>query len=144
MLVVNLNANPGKSFPARRTTRNIVGGRSPIQSERYSMGIVSLEPDGGQVPWHNHEQEEVYVILEGEGEICVGEERRAIVSGEAVFIPPSVHHQLTNTGSEAMTMIYCYAPGGEVDHWKQELEGTLPKAGVDAPALPDGAAPQHT
>ncbi len=144
MLVVNLNADDGKSFPAGRTTRNVVGGRSPIQSDRYCMGIVRLDAGGGQVPWHNHEQEEVYVILEGEGEICVGEERRTITAGEAVFIPPSVHHQLTNTGSETMTMIYCYAPGGEVDHWRQELQGTLPKAGVDAPALPEGAAPQHT
>jgi hypothetical protein len=29
-----------------------------------------------------------------------------------------------------------------VAHWKQELAGTLPKAGVDAPMLPKGAWPQ--
>jgi len=29
-----------------------------------------------------------------------------------------------------------------VAHWRQELEGTLPRAGVDAPTLPTGAQPQ--
>jgi len=29
------------------------------------MGYVTLEPDGGQVPWHNQEQEEIYFVLEG-------------------------------------------------------------------------------
>jgi hypothetical protein len=43
-----------------------------------------------------------------------------------------------------MTMIYCYGPAGDVAHWKQELEGTLPRAGTEAPPLPPGAAPQCT
>jgi hypothetical protein len=39
-------------------------------------------------------------------------------------------------------MIYCYAPAGDVSHWRQEISGTLPRAGVEAPPLPDGAWPQ--
>ena len=39
------------------------------------MGHVTLEPNGGQVPWHNQEQEEIYFIVEGTGEMCLGEER---------------------------------------------------------------------
>jgi hypothetical protein len=30
-------------------------------------------------------------------------------------------------------MIYCYGPAGDVAHWRQELEGTLPRAGVEVP-----------
>jgi hypothetical protein len=41
-------------------------------------------------------------------------------------------------------MIYCYAPAGDVAHWRQELDGTLPRAGVEAPPLPPGAWPQWT
>jgi hypothetical protein len=29
-----------------------------------------------------------------------------------------------------------------VAHWRQELSGTLPRAGVEAPPLPEGARPQ--
>jgi hypothetical protein len=40
-------------------------------------------------------------------------------------------------------LIYCYGPAGDVAHWKQELEGTLPRAGIEAPPLPAGASPQY-
>ena len=42
------------------------------------MGNVTLEPNGGQVPWHNQEQEEIYFVVEGTGEMCLGEERKTI------------------------------------------------------------------
>ena len=144
MIIADLNEIAGRTYPARRWTRNLVGGASPIQATNFSMGLVILEPNGGQVPWHNQEQEEIYFIVEGEGEICLGEEISPIKTGQAVSIPHQVFHQLTNTGSKPMTMIYCYGPAGDVAHWKQELEGTLPKAGVEAPPLPAGAAPQCT
>ncbi|MEX0929350.1 MAG: cupin domain-containing protein [Balneolales bacterium] len=144
MTIADLNKITGRRFPARRYTRNLIGGASPIQADAFSMGLVELEPKGGQVPWHNQEQEEIYFILEGEGEMCLGSERSTVSSGQAVYIPPQVYHQLTNTGTETMKMMYCYGPAGDVAHWRQELEGTLPKAGVDVPALPAGAWAQCT
>jgi len=108
------------------------------------MGIVTFEPNGGQVPWHNHEQEEVYLILEGSGQFAIGDEVQQISAGEVVFVPPGTFHQLTNLGDVPLKMVYIYGPAGIVDHWKHELAGTLPKAGIDAPAMPEGAAAQHT
>ena len=144
MTIADLNEIQGRTYPARRRTQNLVGGVSPVQAKNFSMGNVTLEPKGGQVPWHNQEQEEVYFIVEGEGEMCLGEERKAVRTGQAVFIPSKVFHQLTNTGDKPMRMIYVYGPAGDVAHWKQELEGTLPKAGIDVPALPAGAQLQCT
>lgn len=144
MNVARLAEIAGRVYPARRRTQNLVGGLSPIQATHFSMGMVTLEPDGGQVPWHNQEQEEIYFVIEGEGEMCLGEERAPLRTGEAVYIPSGVFHQLTNVGATPLRMIYCYGPAGDVAHWRQELDGTLPKAGVEAPPLPDGARPQHT
>jgi len=144
MIIADLNTINGRRFPARRKTRNLVGGESPIQASNFAMGLVILDPEGGQVPWHNQDQEEVYFILEGEGEMCLGEEKSPILSGQAAYIPSGVFHQLTNTGNKPMKMLYCYGPAGDVAHWRQELEGTLPKAGVDVPQLPEGAWPQCT
>ena len=144
MIVADLARITGRTYPARRRTQNLVGGASPIQATHFSMGHVTLEPGGGQVPWHNQEQEEIYFIVEGTGEMCLGEERMEVGSGQAVYIPPRVFHQLTNTGTTPMRMIYCCGPAGDVAHWRQELEGTLPRAGVEAPPLPDGSAPQCT
>jgi len=142
MIIADLGEIEGRRFPARRRTQHLVGGLSPIQAKHFAMGHVTLEPRGGQVPWHNQEQEEIYFVLEGEGEMCLGEERRQLKAGQAVYIPPGVYHQLTNTGEAPLRMLYCYGPAGDVAHWRQELDGTLPRAGIEAPALPEGAWPQ--
>jgi mannose-6-phosphate isomerase-like protein (cupin superfamily) len=144
MIIADLGVIEGRTYPARRRTQNLVGGPSPIQAESFSMGFVTLEALGGQVPWHNQEQEEVYFMLDGTGEMCVGGEKRTVSAGQAVFIPPGEFHQLTNVGETPLHMLYCYGPAGDVAHWRQELEGTLPKAGVDVPPLPDGAWAQCT
>ena len=142
MNIFDLSNTDGRTYPARRLTKNLVGGVSSIQCTNFSMGYVELEPNGGQVPWHNHPQEEVYFVVEGRGEMCIGEERMEICTGQIVHIPGNAFHQFSNLGNEPLKMIYCYGPAGDVDHWKQELAGTLPVAGIDVPALPDGAFPQ--
>ena len=144
MTIADLSQIAGRTYPARRRTQNLVGGASPINASNFAMGNVTLEPNGGQVPWHNQEQEEIYFIVEGTCEMCLGAERQTLTAGQAVYIPSGVFHQLTNVGSTPARMIYCYGPAGDVAHWRQELDGTLPKAGVEAPALPDGARPQCT
>mgnify|MGYP000996624976 CR=1 FL=1 len=144
MIIADLNEIAGRTYPARRRTQNLVGGASPIQASAFAMGNVTLEPNGGQVPWHNQEQEEIYFIVEGTCEMCLGEERRIVSTGQAAYIPPGVFHQLTNIGDTPARMIYVYGPAGDVAHWRQELDGTLPKAGIDVPPLPEGAQPQCT
>jgi len=142
--IADLSRIAGRVYPARRRTQNLVGGASPIQASAFSMGYVTLEPNGGQVPWHSQEQEEVYFIVEGVAEMCLGEERATLHTGQAVYIPSRVFHQLTNTGATSCIMIYCYGPAGDVAHWRQELDGTLPRAGREAPPLPEGARPPFT
>jgi len=142
MVIADLAKIKGRTYPARRRTQNLVGGASPVQASNFCMGYVTLDPDGGQVPWHNQQQEEVYFVLDGRGEMCLGDERQVVTGGQAVQIPSGVFHQLTNIGHTPLHMIYCYGPAGDVAHWREELEGTLPVAGVDAPPLPPGARPQ--
>jgi mannose-6-phosphate isomerase-like protein (cupin superfamily) len=144
MNIARLKEIAGRTYPARRRTQNLVGGASPIQATSFSMGYVTLEPKGGQVPWHNQEQEEIYFVVEGTGQMCLGDECQELKGGEAVYIPAGVFHQLTNVGDKPLVMIYCYGPAGDVAHWRQELDGTLPKAGVEAPPLPENAWPQCT
>lgn len=144
MITADLAQIAGRTYPARRRTQNLVGGVSPIQATHFAIGNVTLEPNGGQVPWHNQEQEEIYFIVEGTAEMCLGTERQVLTTGQAVYIPPTVFHQLTNIGDTPLRMIYCYGPAGDVAHWRQELSGTLPRAGVEAPPLPAGARPQCT
>lgn len=143
MIISNLSEIEGRKFPARRRTQSFAGAGTPIPTKGFGLGLVTFEPNGGQVPWHNQEQEEIYFVIEGEGEMCLGTEKQALKAGQAVFIPPGEYHQLTNTGDIPLKMIYCCG-SGFVAHPQQEMEGTLPKAGVDIPPLPNGAHSQHT
>ncbi len=142
MIISDLKKIEGRTYPAKRRTQNVAGGPAPIQTENFSMGYVTLEPGGGQVPWHNQEQEEVYFLLEGKAEMCLGGEKTELTAGQAVYIPPGMFHQITNLTERPAVMIYVYGPAGDVAHWRQELEGELPREGVEAPPLPRGARPQ--
>jgi mannose-6-phosphate isomerase-like protein (cupin superfamily) len=144
MIISDLAAIEGRRYPARRRTQNLVGGAAPIQAANFALGYVTLDPDGGQVPWHSQLQEEVYFLIEGAVEMCLGSERRILNGGQAAYIPSGVFHQATNIGSTPARMLYCYGPAGDVAHWRQELDGTLPRAGQGAPPLPEGAHPQCT
>ena len=144
MIIADMNSVEGRRYPARRRTRSFGGAGLPIEADNLCMGFVELDPDGGQVPWHCQEQEEVYLVIEGTCEMCLGQERKILTDRQAAYIPPGVYHQITNVGDTVATMLYCYSPAGDVDHWRQELNGTLPKAGVDVPPLPEGARPQCT
>lgn len=143
MNISDIHEIKGRLFPARRRTRPLAGGGTPIPTETFSVGYVTIEPNGGQVPWHNQDMEEIYIVIEGSGEMCLGEERQTVQAGQAIFIPPGTYHQLTNLGTERLVMMYVCA-AGFVAHPQQEMDGTLPKSGVDVPGLPEGAHPQHT
>lgn len=143
MKIADLSVLEGRRYPAGRLTQGLVGEGRPILAEGFCMGVVTLDPNGGQVPWHSHPNEEVYLVLEGSLELALGEVLGEVLAGQAVHIPSDTFHQLTNRGPEPARFVYVYSPAGEVDHWKQELAGTLPRAGVEAPPLPVGAAPQH-
>ena len=76
MLIADINEMEGRTYPARRRTRNLVGGASPIQIGEFCMGFVVLEPKGGQVPWHNHEQEESTSSLKAKAKCVSAKERQ--------------------------------------------------------------------
>ena len=46
---------------------------------------------------HKHENlEQVYYVLSGRGEVLFGEERFPVQDGDAIYLPPGVHHQMFN------------------------------------------------
>ncbi|MFP7287378.1 dimethylsulfonioproprionate lyase family protein [Shouchella clausii] len=123
MQKINLTDVKGDIFPAGRHSRMLVGPGS-IEAEQFVSGHSSLFPNGS-IPLHSHENEEVYIILSGKGEMTVGEETEIVEGVTAVYIPPNTKHSLINTGKENLTILYIYAPAGIVDHWEQERTGQL-------------------
>ena len=139
MITADINQIEGRRYPAGRRTRSFVGAGLAIEAKHFCMGMVDLDPQGGQVPWHNQEQEEMYLILEGVCEMCLGQERQTLKAGQSVYIPPGVCHQLTNIGDGPAKMLYFYSPPGDVTNWREELSGTLTKDVVYLPAPAEGS-----
>lgn len=120
MHVHHLDEVAGTKFPAGRHTRVIVGPGGPVEAEGFVMGHVTIFP-GGSVPVHSHPQEEVYFIAQGAGTIEVDGQTEPVCAGSYVYMKPGSTHLLKNGGSDNMIMVFCYAPKGVVDHWRQEL-----------------------
>jgi mannose-6-phosphate isomerase-like protein (cupin superfamily) len=115
---------PGTEFPAGRLTRVVIGPQCEIKARHMVLGHVTIYP-GGSVPLHQHEQEEVYTVIAGEGEITVGGETRPVRPVSMTYIPSNQPHSLVNTGTADLVMLFAYSPAGIVDHWHEELEGKL-------------------
>ncbi len=121
MPVFRLFDVPGTLFPAGRLTRVLAGPGAPAEPDHFVMGHVTIYPNG-EVPGHAHGQEEVYFIISGQGVIGLDGEETPVASGSYVAVPPMQKHALRNTGKEDLVMLFCYAPKGIVDHWREELE----------------------
>ncbi|MBE2221942.1 MAG: cupin domain-containing protein [Anaerolineae bacterium] len=59
---------------------------------------------------HHHEPEQVYVIVQGKGEMQVGAETQLLQAGDLVYIPSNFEHGIVNTGNEELTYISAATP----------------------------------
>jgi mannose-6-phosphate isomerase-like protein (cupin superfamily) len=70
---------------------------------------VTVEP-GSQQILHHHGPEQVYVIIEGEGEMQVGTETQLVFAGDLVYIPSNFEHGIVNTGDRILAYISAATP----------------------------------
>jgi len=94
-------------------------------AKKLGAGVDILEPGKIACPYHYHlAQDEMFVILEGEGTLRVAGERVPVRAGDVVFIPPGPEypHHLINTGTVPMKYLsistqerpeICYYPDSD-------------------------------
>lgn len=70
---------------------------------------VTIAPGGRQIP-HHHAPEQVYVIVQGKGEMQVGAETRLVAVGDLVYIPSDFEHGIVNTGEGELVYISAATP----------------------------------
>jgi mannose-6-phosphate isomerase-like protein (cupin superfamily) len=91
------------------TIRELLG--LPTSSAKnQSLAEATLEP-GAATQRHYHSQtEEIYYLVEGTGEMEVDGERRRVLTGDAVLIPPGAWHQIRADGTGPLRFLCCCAP----------------------------------
>jgi len=102
-LIRNFNEVPLERL-AREPLYDSHGSRLARGSAARKLGASYdiLEPGKVCCPYHfHHAQEEMFVILEGEGTLRVAGEKVPIKAGDVIFIPPGPEypHQIINTSA---------------------------------------------
>ena len=74
-----------------------------IGARKLGYNLTVLPPGKTQCPFHAHRgEEEMFLVLEGEGELRFGEQRYRIRKHDVIACPtggPEVAHHIINTGS---------------------------------------------
>jgi quercetin dioxygenase-like cupin family protein len=83
-------------------------------SDALALGIARVPP-GGTLQPHRHEQPEVYLVLDGCGDVTVDGATRAVRSGDAVFIPGNAVHTIACTGTGELRFAYVFAADSSGD-----------------------------
>ena len=74
-----------------------------------SLAEASLEPGAATQRHYHAGSEEIYLILDGGGELEVDGERREVATGDAVLIPPGAWHEL-RAGQSGVRLLCCCVP----------------------------------
>ena len=75
-----------------------------------SLAEEILLPGQTVTPHRHREIEEIYYIVEGRGSMTVGDDRREVTAGDAVYVPRANRHTLTNTGTEPLRLLLVCGP----------------------------------
>lgn len=74
-----------------------------IGARKLGYNLTVLPPGKAQCPFHSHRgEEEMFLILDGEGELRFGSERYPLRRHDVIACPtggPEVAHQIINTGN---------------------------------------------
>jgi mannose-6-phosphate isomerase-like protein (cupin superfamily) len=79
-------------------------------SRQLSVTWVECQP-GSQQALHAHPaQEQVYVIVQGRGQMLVGAEAREVGRGTLVFVPSATSHAIRNIGDQLLVYVSATSP----------------------------------
>ena len=88
--------------------------RDEIGAKAFGLAVIELEPDADNHPDHDHpDQEEVYVVLRGTGELLVDGESVPLNSETIVRIGPNTKRKI-NPGADGMRLLAIGGVPGQV------------------------------
>jgi mannose-6-phosphate isomerase-like protein (cupin superfamily) len=90
------------------TTKDGSTIRELHHSEAQSLAEAALEPRQQTERHYHARSEEIYFVLEGEGELEIDGERRSVAPGDAALIPAGARHQIR--AATPLRFLCCCAP----------------------------------
>ncbi len=97
------------------TTKDGSTIREYLHTDVQSLAEASLEPGQATQRHYHSRSEEIYLVVDGEGELEVDGETRRVAAGDAILIPPGSWHQLTAADSGVRLLCCCVPPYSDGD-----------------------------
>ncbi len=90
-----------------------MGERFAVALRHGSMSVEYYTPVGND-PQTPHDQDEVYFIHRGTGELVINAERHAFGAGDCLFVAAGIEHRFENFSTDFGTWVVFWGPtGGE-------------------------------
>ena len=81
-----------------------------FSSERFFLDLYCLEPGQSQKTHAHSGSDKVYLVVEGTGRFCVGDEECQLSSGEATLAPAGDVHGIVNDSADRLVVLTWMAP----------------------------------
>ena len=111
-MIRNIAEEPWQQFPGHfgSALSKALVGPSTTGAQLIDYRISTYQPMA-YVERHVHQtQEQIYHILDGEGLMTIGDERRVVRKNDVVFIAPGTWHAIENSGLGDLTFIVVTTP----------------------------------
>lgn len=79
-----------------------------LRNDSMSLGLYALPADGVN-PQQPHDEDEVYYIVSGQGQITVGDETQPVQPGSLVFVAAEVPHKFHDIREDLKILVF-FAP----------------------------------
>jgi mannose-6-phosphate isomerase-like protein (cupin superfamily) len=109
MEVVNRNSSAPFTTKDGSSIRSLLD-RTNSTAAKQSLAEAAVPPGGATQPHRHPKTEEIYYILRGTGRMEVGSEARDVGPLDAILIPPSARHTISNMGTEPLVFLCCCSP----------------------------------
>lgn len=107
-IVRRLAEQEARTATAAREFRIVADPSTGLRSATHFVGYIPTE----RAPDHFHTYDEVIYVLDGEGVLHTGSERRALGPGSQIELAARTVHCLENTGDRVMRVVAAFRPAG--------------------------------
>jgi mannose-6-phosphate isomerase-like protein (cupin superfamily) len=91
-----------------RWFRIVADPSTGLRSATQFVGYIPTE----RAPEHFHTYDEVIYVIDGEGTLHAGGDRRSVAAGSCLELPARTVHCLENTGEDVMRLVAVFRPAG--------------------------------
>ena len=80
----------------------------PVKLQSLAEAVV--QPQQTTAAHFHNQTEEIYFILDGTGEMQLGDKRMKVEKNDSILIPPGQVHCIKNTGDSELRFLCCCSP----------------------------------